>query len=99
MPTFKRLKVRGSSKVHIGFNASDDEGYRTLCGMDIRNKAVSAEKITQYRGDECVRCQKKAEGKGESVGGKPVVGIDWPGAVRYDRGTVLYTPIIPKKSN
>ena len=98
MPTFKRLKIAGAIVVHIGSDMANG-GYRTLCGIRTGTKTVSAQRITESRGDECDRCRTVADGKLKSVGGKPVDGTESPGAIRYEPRTRMRTPLLPKKSN
>jgi hypothetical protein len=61
---------------------------------------ISAELVTEIRGDECARCQSAAKGKEESVGGKPIGGgADWPGATRNPRAAKERIPILPRKNS
>ncbi len=98
MPRYLRIRVAGVAVVHLGTDDPDTGGYRALCGKKLTGR-ISAEPVTEYRGDECPRCRKKAEGAWESVGGKPLDGIDWPGAIKFPRGTKQKVPILPKKTD
>jgi len=92
MERILRLKVNGSRVIHLG--TADSEGYRSSCGKSITGKRVSTEVVTESRGDECIRCQERAEGKWESVGGR---WLDAPGGTKFPRPTKRKTPLLPRR--
>ena len=97
--TFLRVTVRDKNRktVHLGTRDAESGGYRILCRKNPITTNVSAEPVTEYRGDECPRCQKHAGGRWKSVGGQWIGGDEEPGGIRFERGTKLRTPLLPRK--
>jgi hypothetical protein len=99
MKRFLRLKAAGSSAtVHLGTDDPETGGYLSLCGKSLVGR-ISGEPVTEYRGDECARCRKKAEGRWESVGGQWLDGYDGPGGIKFPRGTKQQVTILPRRKD
>ena len=98
MRRFLRLRMAGSATVHLGTDDPETGGYLALCGKKITGR-VSGEEVREYRGDECPRCQKKADGEWVSVGGQWLHGYDGPGGIRFPRGTKEQRTILPRRKN